>query len=146
MKVLAVILGAFALMACATASPAVAILTDATPVERHVFRYEQDVAALNAGVGDEPIVYTLDRSHELQAYQRLIAPRFENDLRNEYPDGVRPATQVFLLIGARGDHDLVELIRLGSTSPDGAFERLEGLTYIFNRGTQALLELRDTEY
>lgn len=134
------------LAACSTTSPTVSALTDATPIERHVFRRQQEVAALNASVGDEAIAYTLDRSHDLQVYQRLIAPRFERDLTNEYPEGVRLASGVFLLIGAQGDHDLVELIRLGSTSPDGGFERLEGLTYMFDRRTKRLLGTRGTEY
>jgi hypothetical protein len=146
MRVLTAIFIALAMTACATKGLSVVALTDATPLERHVFRYYQDLAAINASVGNEPIVYTLDRPDDVQRYQQLIAARFEGDLRREYPTGIRPATQMLLLIGARGDRDLVQLIRLGSTSPDGAFERLEGLTYIFDRGSKNLLDVQGTEY
>ncbi|PZO52037.1 MAG: hypothetical protein DCF16_10370 [Alphaproteobacteria bacterium] len=121
-------------------------LTERTAVERHVLRYHQDVAATNAAVGDEPITYTLERTHDLHVYRQIIAPRFHQDMRDQYPQGVRSATRVFLLLGERGDLDIVQLIRLGSTAPDGAFERIEGVTYVFDRTSHALLTLRGTEY
>lgn len=146
MRALAAIFVAFAIAACVSSPPPVRALTDSTAVERHVLRYYRSLASLYESVGDEPIAYTLDRSNDLRTYQQLIAVRYATDLQNEYPAGIRPATRIFLLVGERGNHDLIHLIRLGSTSADGAFERLAGLTYVFDRSNRSLVSVLGTEY
>lgn len=142
----ATIIAALLTTACVSAVPSVYPLSDGTAVERHVLQFHQDLAALNASVGDAPIIYSLERASDLQTYQRAIRRRIGRDLRNEYPSGVRPATQTFLLLGATTTHDVVQLVRLGSTSPNGQLERLEGLTYVFDRTTGRLLGVMGTEY
>lgn len=146
MRTLAAIFLAFAIAGCASAHPPLDALADSSAVERHVLRYYQGLASLNASVGDAPITYTLERSDDLRAYQQLIAARYASDLQNEYPAGIRSANKILLLIGERGNHDLVQLIRLGSTSADGAFERLEGLTYVFDRSSRSLVGILGTEH
>jgi hypothetical protein len=140
---------ALVLAACVTTPPIVMIpVTGSSPVEEQILVSYRAYTAVNASLGATEIVYSTNVPASASRYQSVIQRRIERDLKSYYRRPIHRAERVYLLFGAWEGRDLVEVVRLGTLSPErrdrqtfDGLQQVETLTYVFEPSTRALVEV-----
>lgn len=102
-----------------------------TPLERHILARQRELLSLNASLGDpQPLIIT-NRTALLRRFATAISDRLDSDLHSVYRGNVRPAEEVYLILGRRDSDYIVFVIRVTNIGPAGNYTNLEGLIYGF---------------